>query len=481
MPIRPPVKAALRKDLLLGGGAGALVCAVIAGAVLGIGPLLGIDWNGNSNGADAGAQAVALPAIPATSPQAADALRRRAHSPRVVARIDQPTTVTARRRGAAPATGGSRSTAAPKVRGRTSQPTVAPHVVAPANTQDAPTVAAPDAPATAPAIAAAAAAAIPATPVTPARVAKALRLSVASVAVQNDDNGQPELRLSLAVDGAVSGATAPDNLTVRLRPQLPNDKNTAVGPLALRAHVDVVDAPADGGSGSSNPTGSDSGAVQVPSLQVRVRMALEPAATADPASAPTVADAGDGDGQSNVIALSVPLAAFSGDDQPQPDDPAPADPSTPAAPAQPTEIRLDLTPKTGSDDPRPEAETANVPAPEAPAGEPNDAADVPVTVVVDPTPPGPAAPAPAPADPAPADPAPAAPAPAERAPADPPKPDYPAADAAPAVTASSTDATPAPAADATAATSAAPNATAADAPGAAAPASAAAPAATPGS
>src|SRR5689334_15130181 len=104
MPIPPPVKAVLRKDLLLGGGAGALVCAVIAGAVLAMGPLLGIDWNGNSGAGNGAAGAVSLPAIPVTSPQAADAARQRARAPRVIARIDQATTVT-RRRTAAPAPG----------------------------------------------------------------------------------------------------------------------------------------------------------------------------------------------------------------------------------------------------------------------------------------------------------------------------------------------------------------------------------------
>ena len=108
MPIRPPVKAVLRKDLLLGGGAGGLLCALIAGAVLGLGPLLGIDWNGTPDGANGTSGAVALPAIPATSPQAADALRQRAVSPSVIARRNQPTTSPAARRQTAPAATPSR-------------------------------------------------------------------------------------------------------------------------------------------------------------------------------------------------------------------------------------------------------------------------------------------------------------------------------------------------------------------------------------
>ena len=180
MPIRPPVKAVLRKDLLLGGGAGGLLCALIAGAVLGLGPLLGIDWNGTPDG-NGTSEVVALPAIPATSPQAADALRQRAAAPSVIARRNQPTTSSAaRRRTTAPAATPTRRPA-PSVSTQARQPTVAPRIIAPAPTQDAPAVPAPAAPAAAPA--AAAAAAIPATPVTPAKSAKALKLHVASVTV----------------------------------------------------------------------------------------------------------------------------------------------------------------------------------------------------------------------------------------------------------------------------------------------------------
>src|SRR6478672_3457400 len=256
MPIPPPVKAVLRKDLLLGGGAGALLCAVIAGAVLALGPLLGIDWGGTPDGANGTNAAVALPAIPATSPQAADALRQRAQAPSVIARRNQPTTSPSARRRTAPAATASRP--APSVSTQTRQPTVTPRIVTPPSTQDAP-----DVPAPAPAPAAVAAAAIPATPLTPAKTAKALKLTVASVAVETDDNGLPELRLSMAVDGAVAGAATPDTVTVRLRPKLPDDKHAAAGPLALRAHVDVVDAPADhDGPGASLSSGP--GSVLVP-------------------------------------------------------------------------------------------------------------------------------------------------------------------------------------------------------------------------
>ena len=462
MPIRPPVKAVLRKDLLLGGGAGALLCAVIAGAVLALGPLLGIDWGGSPDGANGRSAAVDLPAIPATSPQAADALRQRAQAPSVIARRNQPTTSLAA--GRRTASGATPSRPAPSVSTRTRQPTVAPRIITPPSTQDAPVVAAPEAPAsTSPA--ALAAAAIPATPATPAKTAKALKLRVASVAVETDDNGLPELRLSMGVEGVVAGAATPDKVTVRLRPKLSDDKHAAAGPLALRAHVDVVDAPADGG-GPGPSLSAGPGSVQVPGLQMRVRMALEPVADTTADSAPKVADAGDGDGQSNVIALSVPLAAFSGEDTPAPA-PAPTDPSPAPATAQPTEIRLDLAPANDSST-HPETDTANVPAPpDTPTNDGHDSADVPVTVVVDSTPQPPADPAPAPpADPAPA-PQPADPAPADPAPADPTPPAdqtppaYPAGDTSgsSAATATAPATTPAgasaPAADATATATAA--------------------------
>lgn len=440
MPIRPPVKAVMRKDLLLGGGAGALLCAVLIGAALSIGPLLGIDWPGGSD--DHGtAEAVSLPAIPKATNPDADRLSTRARAPRVVSRDDQPTTtVTPRRRATAPQAGRS-----PSVASRRPQPTSTPKVATPPVTNDAPTVPAPDAssePVATPAPALVTpAAAIPATPVTAAKTAKILRLRVASVGVEADDNGTPELRLGLAVSRGVASAPVPDQLTVRLRPQLPSDLTPATGPLALRAHVDVVDAPADSkGPGPSKASSGPSDSVEVPGLQMRVRMALEPAAPAADEKAPTVADAGDGDGQSNVIAVSVPLAAFAdaehdgdsnhGHSDPEHTEPTPgtATPATPA-PTEPTEIRIDLQP--ASEQARPEAETAKVPAPEAPAGTDDKAPDVPVTVVVDPTPQPAADPQPPAADPAPAPQPPADPAPPADttpvAPADPaPKPTDPA-------------------------------------------------------
>jgi hypothetical protein len=346
MPIPPPVKAVLRKDLLLGGGAGTLLCAALVGAAFTIGPLLGIDWSGGP-ASSSSAEAARLPAIPAVVNPSADALRARARAPRIVARSAQPTTrVTATRPAAVPQ-------AVPGIVARRPQPTVAP---VPAPTRgggtggsDAPAV---PAPAAAPALVAPAAA-IPATPAVPVAVSTKMKLRVASIGVEAAADGSPELRLSLAIDraAATTAATVPDQVTVRLRPQLPSHA-AATGPLALSAHVDVVDAPAD--------DHSSDGGVDVPGMQMRVRMSLAPAAAAAPADTPTVADAGAGDSQSqsNVIALSVPLAAFADPASPagpanpasgqpvQPTPPAdtpPAD-TPPATPAPPTEIRLDLTP-----------------------------------------------------------------------------------------------------------------------------------------
>jgi hypothetical protein len=392
------VKAVLRKDLLLGGGAGTLLCAALVGAALTIGPLLGIDWGG-SGSSSGGAEAARLPAIPAVSNPSADALRARGLGPRVVDRRAQPTTGGAAPRPAA------QPQPAPSIVGRDPQPTVAP-VPAPSGgrgtgTPDTPAI---PAPGPAPGLVAPAAA-IPATPAAQvAATAKKMKLRVASVGVESTADGTPELRLSLAIDrGSVSAAGAgdpaavPDQVTVRLRPDLPHDAS-ASGPLSLSAHVDVVDAPA--------PDNSSDRSVEVPGMQMRVRMSLTPAVASAPVDTPTVADAGDGDGQSqsNVIALSVPLAAFADpEDHTQPAEPTSPD-APPATPAPQTEIRLDLTP-AADQNAHPATETATVAAPDA-ATDQGANADVPVTVVVDSAPQPPAEPAPAPALPADATPAP---------------------------------------------------------------------------
>src|SRR4051794_41870832 len=107
MPIPPPVKAVLRKALLLGGGAGALLCALIAGAALSVGSLFGFDWGSDQPAATAG-PALRLPAIPDIPPPGAQ--RPRVTGPRVLSQQTQRVTGGARR-AATPA--GSRSPGGP--------------------------------------------------------------------------------------------------------------------------------------------------------------------------------------------------------------------------------------------------------------------------------------------------------------------------------------------------------------------------------
>src|SRR5919202_43726 len=135
--------------------------------------------------------------------------------------------------------------------------------------------------------------------------------------------------VGVAIDRAAGNAAVPDQVTVRLRPQLPGRTGAASAgaPLALQANLDVIDAVnGNGVPGDGAP----------PPMAMRVRMALAAAPGAAPDAAPTVADAGDGDGQSNVIALTVPLAAFTAPDSSGPsggnddDAPPPADANAPA-------------------------------------------------------------------------------------------------------------------------------------------------------
>src|SRR4051812_24298370 len=347
MPIPPPVKPVMRKDLLLGGAAGTLLCVALVAAALSIGPLLGIDWGDGTNGGG-NAEAANLPALPHVSnPSAAAQVR----APRILSTSAQPTT-----RVAAPATPAAadadapQATNAPSITGRSPQTTTpAPSSSVPrvgAGTPDAATAPAPAAPALAPV---AAAAAIPATPAAPAQAAKKVNIRVASVAVAADDNGSPELRLNLALDGAgpAPAASVPGNVPVTLGPQLPSHA-ASTGPLALSAHVDVVDAPAD--------DNSSDGSVEVPGMQMRVRMTLTPAADATQGTTPAGADAGAGGEQSEskVIALRVRLAASA---EPADDPAGPPAPGRPAAPpAEPTEIRLDLAPAANPDNAQPQTE-----------------------------------------------------------------------------------------------------------------------------
>src|SRR4051794_17567582 len=167
MPIPPPVKAVLRKDLLLGGGAGALLCALIAGAALSVGPLFGFDWGSGDQPAATAGPALRLPAIPDIPPPGAQTPR--VTGPRVLSQRTQPVTG-ATRRAATPAVA-----LTPSVRGQHPQLTTTPAPTRPTATRppaepnDSPTVpglpapTATPAPASAAPVAATPAAAIPAT------------------------------------------------------------------------------------------------------------------------------------------------------------------------------------------------------------------------------------------------------------------------------------------------------------------------------
>src|SRR3954469_10978410 len=197
MPIPPPVKAVLRKDLLLGGAAGTALCAAVVGAAITIGPLLGIDWHGGTNPAPATAEAANLPALPRVSNPSAEALRAQIRAPRIVSRSAPPTTRDAAAPSAAPAPA-SRPDNAPSIVGRRPQTTTAPPVTprtgstGSTGAPDAPVVAAPEPPGLVPPPPAAAAA-IPASPVFATPAAKKVTLRVASVAVEPDDNGSAPL------------------------------------------------------------------------------------------------------------------------------------------------------------------------------------------------------------------------------------------------------------------------------------------------
>src|SRR3954451_14285526 len=202
MPIPPPVKAVLRKDLLLGGGAGALLCALVVGAALSVGSLFGFDWGSGDQPTPTAGPALRLPAIPDIPPPGAQTPR--VTGPRVVSQRTQPVTGAARRAGAAtPAVA-----VTPSVRGQQPQLTTTPAPTAPAATRppaepnDSPTVPGVPTPTPAPAAAARAAAppaaALPATPA-PVPAARAVRLRVAAVAVTAAADGAPEVALGLSI------------------------------------------------------------------------------------------------------------------------------------------------------------------------------------------------------------------------------------------------------------------------------------------
>jgi hypothetical protein len=242
--------------------------------------------------------------------------------------------------------------------------------------------------------------------------ARFLRLRVREVGVAPSAVGDPELLVKLAIDGATPADGVPEKVTLHLRPQVPAAPPQDTAPpaddaaMALRAQVDVVEA---------EPSAQNAG-----TMRMRVRMAIAPA---DPAEnrAPMVQDGGQGDGKSNVLAVTVPMTSFAAASEPGADPPADDPPADPAPPEQ----RVPGDP--GPSDPGPPQEPApgdpapGEPAPSDPApGEPTPGESAPgePTPPQAPAPSGPAPPQePAPGDPVPGDPAPPqAPAPGDPAP-----------------------------------------------------------------
>ncbi len=367
------VKPNLRKDLLFGGTAGMAVVATLALTVTTMGPLLGVEWPGAALTGES-AEQVNIPAAVVERPRA----RRMPapDAPRVRVSVERSSSDADRRRRQA-SSGNSPERASRRV-------DVPATSLPPARTESGDS-----APATTPAATTVAAAAAVTTPATtaPART-RGVTLRVASVAVVSDDGADaPELRVGLAITNGTATAGVPEQVTVRLRPELPAATETGGSALALRAHIDVVDAVAGRGAASAGAS----------PLQMRVRMAF----AAAEGSEPTVADRGDGDGQSNVLDVQVPLSALASTPtqppatEPPPTEPPATDPPAsepPAAdPALESEIRLDLVSPTSSDDEV--GETTDVAVPADPTQPAPPADSMAVTVVVDSSAPATATPA----------------------------------------------------------------------------------------
>jgi hypothetical protein len=182
-----------------------------------------------------------------------------------------------------------------------------------------------------------------------------VRLRVQSVGIAANDSGDPELQAKLAIENAQPSLALPPTVTLHLRPQIPTALQSDNAGLALKASVDMVDAP--------RATPSD------PALRMRVRMTIASATPATPATTPAVEEPGPADGKSNVIGLTVALASFvrapeegtpgEGDPTTPPDNQGPGDPTTPPdqpAPADPTTPPYDqgpADPTTPPDQPTP--------------------------------------------------------------------------------------------------------------------------------
>jgi hypothetical protein len=323
----------LQRDLAVGGTAGAAVVTLAVVAAITIGPTLGHKLPGGPS--QAVPEVISLPRVEHPALVKAEpvprrrggrddngASARRAAGPAATS-VRQPTVrLLPTQSGTPPVAGGPGAGIAPVT------PDV-PVIVEPAPTGDAPV--------TVPLPADAAGSLTEPKsprPVAGAVTARGLLLRVASVAVvKTDDPKQPELRVNMLISGSDAGSGVPDQVALRLRPDLPAPSSApATGaPLALHANVDVVNSVKTVRASTVSPTDAP------PPLDMRVRMAV---AASDPAT-PTVRDRGAGGGKSNLIEVTVPLSAFAATapdtatptPSPAPGDspaPAPDDEGTPA-------------------------------------------------------------------------------------------------------------------------------------------------------
>jgi hypothetical protein len=182
----------------------------------------------------------------------------------------------------------------------------------------------------------------------PAASTGLVRLSVQSVGIGPNANGDPELQAKLAIQGAQASDALPPTVTLHLRPTIPPALQSNDG-LAMKASVDMVNA--------ERTTASD------PALQMRVRMTINAAQASAAAAVPTAEEPAPPDAKSNVIALTAPLKAFvrapeggtpgEGGPTTPPTDQGPGngDPTTPPTdqptPGDPTTPPTDQGPGTG--------------------------------------------------------------------------------------------------------------------------------------
>jgi hypothetical protein len=225
--------------------------------------------------------------------------------------------------------------------------------------------------------------------ITPASPRTGLRLRVRAASFGRE-GGEPELRLTMGISGQTASTSLPEQVTVRLRPDVPAHPEDEATPLALNADVDVVDGPqaqaASQAQATSQVEAESQGDSAPAAMGLRVRMSLVPA-TGDVA---TVDEEAQGDGNSNVVKVAVPLTAFNAPDET-------------SIPGVPTELPTD-TPTDGAPaEPAPSQPAPSEPAPSEPAPS-------------EPAPSEPAPSKPAPSEPEPSPPAPSEPAPSQPAP-----------------------------------------------------------------